>query len=109
MIRRLTCLAGAGILALVPRALRAQDTGQVPDSIAVIGLHRLPRTSVLLTAGLAPGRPVSFRDVQRAIQALYASGQYQDIAVEADTVGGRSILVLRVRERPLLVTWNVRL
>jgi outer membrane protein insertion porin family len=108
VIRRLTLLAGVGFLSLAPRALRAQDTGQVPDSIAVIGLRRLPRTSVLLTAGLAAGRPVSFRDVQRAIQALYASGQYQDVAVEADTAAGHSILVIRVKERPLLLKWSVR-
>src|SRR5437762_5778192 len=54
------------------------------------------------------GRPLGYRDVQRAIQALYATGQYDDIRVAQDTAGGRQLLVVRLHEHPILLKWAVR-
>ena len=108
MTRRLVLGAVCGLLSLAPRAARAQANGQIPDSIAVIGNRRLSRDNVLVASGLAAGRPTTYRDVQRAIRALYASNQYQDVRVDADTGSGKSILVIRVRERPILIKWTVR-
>src|SRR6185503_20974070 len=49
------------------------------------------------------------RDIQRGVQALYSSGQFEDVAIDqVQTPAGKTVLVIRVRERPLLVKWAVR-
>ena len=110
MTRRLPLLVILGSVVLSPRPARAQGEPGAPaaDSIVVEGLRRVERRQVLDASGLAPGRPLSYRDIQRAIKTLYATGQYADVQVAQDTVGGRQLLIVRVRERPLLVKWAVR-
>ncbi|PYP60193.1 MAG: outer membrane protein assembly factor BamA [Gemmatimonadetes bacterium] len=116
MIRKASLVIFSGGLALLAsRAARAQGEGPVqappavaPDSIVVRGLRRVDRKQVLEQSGLAPGRPLGYRDVQRAIQALYATGQFDDVRAEQDTAGGRQLLIVHVRERPILVKWAVR-
>ena len=110
MTRRLPLLVILGSVVLSPRPVRAQGEPGAPaaDSIVVEGLRRVERRQVLDASGLAPGRPLSYRDIQRAIKTLYATGQYADVQVAQDTVGGRQLLIVRVRERPLLVKWAVR-
>src|SRR5213082_1953235 len=104
-----------GLALLAPRVVRAQGEAPAqappavaPDSIVVLGLRRVDRKQVLDQSGLAPGRPLGYRDVQRAIQALYAGGQFDDVRAEQDTAGGRQLLIVRVHERPILVKWAVR-
>jgi len=92
--------AGAGA------ALNAQ--GPVPDSIAVVGNKRNTPISVIQISGLAPGHPVNYRDVQRAIQALYTSGQFDRIDLTQEEVNGKNVLVIHVHERPILIKWAVR-
>jgi len=108
--RRLSLLVILGSVVLSPRPARAQGGPGAPaaDSIVVEGLRRVERRQLLDAGGLAPGRPLSYRDIQRAIKALYATGQYADVQVAQDNVGGRQLLIVRVRERPLLVKWAVR-
>jgi len=108
--RRLSLLVILGSVVLSPRPARAQGEPGAPaaDSIVVEGLRRVERRQLLDAGGLAPGRPLSYRDIQRAIKALYATGQYADVQVAQDNVGGRQLLIVRVRERPLLVKWAVR-
>ena len=110
MTRRLPLLVILGSVVLSPRPARAQGEPGAPaaDSLVVEGLRRVERRQVLDASGLAPGRPLSYRDIQRAIKTLYATGQYADVQVAQDTVGGRQLLIVRVRERPLLVKWAVR-
>ena len=111
MIRKLSAVICVGSAVLAPRLARAQGEGPAavaPDSIVVVGLHRVDRKQALDQSGLTPGRPLGYRDVQRAIQALYATGQYDDIRVAQDTAGGRQLLVVRLHERPILLKWAVR-
>src|SRR5438093_12048057 len=43
---------------------------------------------------------INYRDVQRAIQALYQSGQFDDVAMtQARSPSGKSVLVIHVKER----------
>ncbi len=53
--------------------------------------------------GLAPGA-VSYRALDRAIKALYALGQFEDVqaSCELSPDGKRALLVFNVRERPVL-------
>jgi len=113
VIRQLSFIILVGSVVLAPRAARAQGEAPAPqtvapDSIVVLGLRRLERSQVLEQSGLAPGRPVGYRDIQRAIQALYTTGQYDDVRVEQTAVGGRDLLIVRVRERPILIKWALR-
>jgi len=97
------CAAQAGVAG----ASGAAQT-PVPDSIAVVGARRNNPTAVIQISGLAPGHALNYRDVQRALQALYASGQFDDVAITQTPAGGKSVLVIHVHERPLLVKWAIR-
>ncbi len=115
MIRKLSTVICVSSAVLAPRLARAQgetpsaaSAAVAPDSIVVLGLRRVERKQVLDQSALTPGRPLGYRDVQRAIQALYATGQFDDVRVTQDTAGGRQILVVRLHERPILLKWAVR-
>jgi outer membrane protein insertion porin family len=79
-----------------------------PDSIAFRGLQRAADATVRTESGLIPG-PVNYRALDRAIKALYALGQFDDVqaACELAPGGARSLLVFTVRERPLLSAVDV--
>ncbi len=115
MIRRLTLPFLLSLAAAAPGLCAAQAgvaggaQTPVPDSIAVVGQRRNSVISIIQISGLVPGRAINYRDVQRAVQALYNSGQFDDVAVtQSPTAAGKNVLVIRVRERPLLVKWALR-
>ena len=97
---------------LAPRPCGAQGeraTVPVPDSIAAEGGQRNTPLSIIQTSGLVPGRAATYRDLQRALTTLYGTGQFDDVRLEqTSTRAGKNVLVIRVRERPLLVKWAVR-
>jgi len=122
VIRRLTLPIVLSLAAVAPGLCAAQAGGAagaavlgptaqtpVPDSIAVVGAKRNSTISVIQVSGLVPGRAINYRDVQRAIQALYTSGQFDDVGLtQSQTAAGKNVLVIRVHERPLLVKWAIR-
>jgi outer membrane protein insertion porin family len=113
VIRRLPVVISVVLALPAPRAACAQGglaapPSVAPDSIVVLGLRRLDRAQVLGQTGLTPGRPLGYRDVQRAIQALYATGQYDDVRIDEAVADGRKLLIVRLRERPILIKWAVR-
>ena len=96
---------------LAPRPCGAQ--GERPpvltaDSIVVQGARRNTTVTVLQTSGLLPGRSLTYKDVQRAILALYATGQYDDVQVTQTQIAGKNVVTISVRQRPVLVKWAVR-
>ena len=98
-----TLLSGA------PAALLAQDQpAATVDTIVVEGNARLTSSQIIGTAGLIVHQPINYRDIQRAITALFKTGQFDDVVVEERTSGERLVLTLKVRERPLLLKWAVR-
>jgi len=108
--RRFSVAILIGAVALAPRsgAAQGQAPARTPDSIVVTGLRRVTRHEVLQTTGFTAGQAIGYRDVQRAVEALYATGQYADVQVLQDTAGGRQLLIVRVREQPILSKWTVR-
>ena len=66
------------------------DETTVLDSNAVFGNTRVPTSTVLAIASIPTGKPVSYRDIQRGLQALYATGQCS-WALRRE--GGRSVAV----------------
>ena len=109
MQRLLSVSAAVALLLGAPAALFAQDE-QPPtiDSIAVEGNSRLTATQVIGTSGLVPRQPVNYRDIQRAITALFRTGQFDDVLVEEQPLGEGLLLTIKVEERPILEKWAVR-
>ena len=93
---------------LSARALAAQDAGgrcATPDSIRVIGNSRVGSASVITDAGFAPGVAANFTTMQRAIRALFETGQFDDVGIECQALDGppaKTVYIIRVTERPLL-------
>jgi outer membrane protein insertion porin family len=110
MQRSLPTIAAVALLLLGgPAALLAQ-TEQPPivDSIAVVGQSRLTASQIVGTSGLIVKQPVNYRDIQRAITALFKTGQFDDVIVEQQPLGEGLMLIVRVKERPVLEKWAVR-
>jgi outer membrane protein insertion porin family len=99
------------VLTLAGNPVGAQEFEQEAtevDSIAVEGLQRSSRQSVLATANVPLDRPISFRTIQRAITALYQTGQFDSVTVYQANIDGQVILRMVLKERPLLTNWTVR-
>jgi outer membrane protein insertion porin family len=120
VIRRLTFPFLLSLAAVAPRLCAAQagaggaapaspPTPPPPDSIAVVGARRNNAISVIQISGLVPGRSLNYRDIQRAIQALFTSGQFDDVAMtQSRTAEGKNVLVIHVHERAQLLRWAIR-
>ncbi|MDE3173398.1 MAG: outer membrane protein assembly factor BamA [Gemmatimonadota bacterium] len=109
-MRRLLFLLIA-LLATAPAAsAQGAAAGQCtqPDSIEFRGNTRLGDALLRNETGLTPGSTVNYRDVQRAIKALYGTLQFQDIQVGCEPLGGgKTMLVFQLKERPMLVDVSV--
>jgi outer membrane protein insertion porin family len=98
----LLCLAAASAPAL------AQDTPpgkcSVPDSIAIRGNNHVDEATIRGDAGLVSGANLNYRDIQRAIRAVFATGQFDDVKITCDpqAAGGKTVLAITVVERPVL-------
>jgi outer membrane protein insertion porin family len=105
----LSMAAAVALLTGVPAALLAQEQ-QPPtiDSIAVVGNGRLTASQIIGTSGLIAKQPVNYRDIQRAITALFRTGQFDDVVVEQQPLRDGLMLTLKVKERPVLEKWTVR-
>ncbi len=105
-MRRLILSAVA--LLTLGTAARAQEPAvagrcATPDSITFRGAMRTPDATLRSESGLVPG-PVNYRALERAIKALYATGQLEDVqaSCELSSDASHALLVFAVRERPLL-------
>ncbi len=100
--------AGSSLLAQ-DAALEAKCA--TPDSIAITGNKRVASTTILLDAGLVPGTTMNSPMVQRAIRNIFAGGQFDAPlnleCVLTKTTPVKSILLIRVIERPLLDATDV--
>lgn len=109
---RITAFPAFLLVLIVAAALpaRAQEQGPVPpvDSIAVEGNTRLTAAQIAGTSGIVLGQSLNYRDVQRAITALFKTGQFDDVTAEQRQVGPKFTLVFKVKERPILEHWTIR-
>jgi outer membrane protein insertion porin family len=104
-------LAVAGTSGLRPANARAQEPAAAPtvDSIEVVGVRRNTRQTVVNAASLPLHAAIGYRDLQRALRAIYATGQFEDVQIgRRSGADSTEILVITVRERPLLVRATVR-
>jgi len=109
-MRRLITAAAAVAAALAaPAALRAQAAGAQADSVEVSGNRRTTAETIRNVAAIPLRTPITYRDIQRAIRSLFDLGQFDDIQVSRRSGAlGEEILLVTVRERPLLVRATVR-
>ena len=104
---RVALVALLGSIAVaMPAAAQVQACTQI-DSIAVQGTVRMTPASVLARAGLIGGQTICVREVQAALENIYATGQVSDVQVFQTNDGARQILILEVTERPMLGRWEV--
>src|ERR1051326_2418519 len=91
--------AGAGRAA-------AQDTTTTSPLVDSTPVTAPPRFSA--SAGSHLSQPVTYRLVQRAIQSLFSTGQFDDVRVLQRQHEGKLVLVLDVKERPILQKWTLK-
>ena len=85
--------------AALPAAAQVQACTQI-DSITVSGTVRMTPATVLARSGLVGGQMICVREVQAAVENLYATGQVSDVEIFQTTEGTRQILMIEVTERP---------
>ncbi|MBA3579942.1 MAG: outer membrane protein assembly factor BamA [Gemmatimonadaceae bacterium] len=102
------------LFAMGAREAIAQDVTTAPGpcatpaAIAVTGSSRVTEATILATTGLRAGDTYGYRDVQRAIELLFATGQFEDVQVTCSLdTSSRATLVVAVRERPLLSGFTI--
>jgi outer membrane protein insertion porin family len=105
-LQPLLLLAAPVLLGATASTAYAQDlTGRcaTPDSIGVRGNSRVTAESIKSDGGLATGTPLNFPAVQRAVKAIFSTGQFDDVHVVCDLdPSGKATLVYEVKERPVL-------
>lgn len=104
MLRRSLLLIG---FVSAPAVAAAQDlTGRcaTPDSIGVRGNTRIDYGTILADAQLIAGAQLNYRMIQRAIRDVYASGEFEQVDVSCDLSpsGDHAVLLVSVKERPIL-------
>jgi len=113
-MRRFFFLVVWPLLAWAASPLNAQQVPATPaqpapiDSIEVVGASRVPASFIISATGLVIGQRPSPRDIQRAIAAVYRSGGFDDVKMDARFENGKNILVITVVERPLLASCRRR-
>ncbi len=95
-------LALAGRPGVAP-AQQADTVGPRVDTVVVEGNRRITNASILGTAQIPLHTPVGFRDIQRAIRALFGTSQFDDVQILREArPDSTERLVIVVKERPLL-------
>ena len=111
-MRKLTLLPL--VVALTAAAASAQESPvagrcATPDALAFRGSTRTAESALRAETGITPGTPLNYRDVQRAVRSLFATGQFDDVRAACEvSPAGRAMLVFELRERPLLSEIEVR-
>jgi len=102
-VAALLCAAGS---------VAAQDASvgpcATPETIEISGASRVDQAAVQSTAGLTAGTQLSARDLSRAIKALYATHNFDDVQIVCRVTGaGKGSLVIQLRERPVLAGYTI--
>ena len=98
------------VLAVAGSSALAQGVPcSVADSIAVRGNTRISAVTIRTDAGISSGMQLDVTEFQRAIKSVFASGQFDDVALlcERSPAGDKDVLVIQVHERPVLTDLRV--
>jgi len=103
----LLALMAAGSPVLGQEAVPGACT--TPDTVAIRGNSRVADPTIRAAAGLSPRTTLNYRDIQRGIKALFATGQFEDVQIlcSVPPTSPRTTLSIVVRERPVLSSFTV--
>src|SRR5882724_468050 len=98
--------------ALSAVSLHAQEAApgvcSTPAFIIVTGNARVDSAAVRSSGGLSLGSTLNVHDVQNAIKALYATGQFDDVQIVCRVSSdNKATLLIQVKERPTLTDYKV--
>jgi outer membrane protein insertion porin family len=102
-VSALVCVSG-------PLAAQDASTGPcaAPETIDITGNTRADPAVIHSTSGLTAGTQLSARDLSRAIKALYATQNFDDVQIVCRvTPAGKGVLVIELKERPVLAGYTV--
>ena len=86
-----------------PAAEAPVRKGAIIEKVRVEGLKRIEEPAVLAKVSSQPGQLVDSDRVRKDIQAIFAMGFFEDIAVSTREVDAARVeLVISVRERPVI-------
>jgi outer membrane protein insertion porin family len=103
-----TASAFAGPARALAQDPPAAQEAVVVDSITVEGHQRLKADEIVSYAGIQLFQPIAYRAIQRAITALYQTGQFDDVRIEQRGDESLTVLAIVVKERPVLQRWTLR-
>ena len=93
--------------ALLPFAF----VGAAPDEgyVRAVRIEAARAARLERFVGLVPGRPVDREAVRRAVELMYATGEFEDVVVELEREAGEEgvTVVFRPRPAPLLARIRV--
>src|SRR4051794_9133203 len=79
-----------------------------PEFIIVTGNSRVDSAAIRGTSTLVTGTQLSVQNIQSAIKALYATGQFDDVQIVCRvSAPGKATLAIQVKERPTLTDYKI--
>lgn len=81
-----------------------------PDSVSVIGNSRVTTSTVIGTSGLLAQNELNADLIERAIKALFSTGNFDDVKIvcRVDPAASKTLLEVIVAERPTLVNSEIK-
>ena len=110
MFRRISLALSLSAVSTVAMAQEpgGQSSCAVADTVVVRGNTRVDEPTIRAEAGLIAGTQINAKIVGRAVKALYATGQFNQITIGCEIGANNKVaLVVDVAERPLLTDATV--
>ncbi|MFA5515956.1 MAG: outer membrane protein assembly factor BamA [Desulfuromonadales bacterium] len=85
---------------LLPGLLQAQT--YTIDDIAIEGTRRVEPAAVRAILSVRPGEKVAAADIDRDLRTIFRLGRFSDVTAELEERNGKTVLIYRLEERPLV-------
>ncbi len=87
-------------LLLIPGQILAQT--YAIDNVSIEGTRRVEPDAIRAVLSVHPDEAVSIASIDRDLQAIFQLGRFSDVTAEIEKRDGNTVLIYRVKERPLL-------
>ena len=99
---RVLLAACVALLLLTGKNCRAQGIAPVISAIRIVGNQRVEQQAIRLHIASQVGQPLSNAIVDRDIKSIYRMGFFERVSAQLENAAGKTVLVYRVKERPLV-------